>query len=296
MAISRYNYPAHINDVEFQHRKFSIYVKKTSWGQDAKSEYNKALKLLSEIEDTVVAPDATTKEMTANQKKNKQANKGKLITSITLPLPNSFTDSQSHGWTTETGILGTIGASYANTSPASLADKFVGKGKLSRMAKSVLGKSSGITIDKAIGAAASHTGFRKPLIDPGYFQNYTGSQPRDFSADWDLIPNSAEEADEIMMIVMKLKQYSSPSTAVGSGVSLLAPFFFDIEVSNPYMTSMINLDRVVIKNISIDYSADGNMQQTADGVPKHMKLSIQFTEMDMVTAEKYSTVPAKAGA
>ena len=190
--------------------------------------------------------------------------------------------------------MGTIGAEFANTSPSGLVGKFTGDSKLSKMAKSVLGKSGGVTIDKAIGAAAAHTGFRKPLIDPGYFQNYTGSSPRSFSAAWDLIPNSPEEANELMAIVMKLKQYSSPKSTI-NGVSLLAPFFFDIEVSNPYMTAMINLDRVVINNISIDYSADGAMQQTADGVPKHMNLSIQFKELDMTTEENYSKVRSTGG-
>jgi hypothetical protein len=92
------------------------------------------------------------------------------------------------------------------------------------------------------------------------------------------------------MIVMKLKQYSSPSKMVG-GVSLMAPYFFNIEISNPYISAMAKFDRVVLKNITIDYGADGAMQQFGDGIPKHMSMNLSWQEGDMTTMEDYYTVP-----
>jgi hypothetical protein len=105
---------------------------------------------------------------------------------------------------------------------------------------------------------------------------------------WDLVPSSGAEANDIVMIIMKLKEYSAPSRMV-NGVSLWAPHFFSIEFGNPFISAMAKIDRVVIKNISVDYGADGFMQQHFDGMPKHMTLSLTFAECDMSTADDYNS-------
>jgi len=290
--LTEFSYPTDIrSNPKYKFRTFMLKIKKSDWGENIDAEYKKALNLAKRTFDTLGVSSSTTKEMTKNKKKNSRVNRGSLVNTIVLPLPNSFSDSQSHGWSEEVGIFGAIGASAMDTSIGSVANKVFGK-KAGGAVNSILGAAGSVSIDKAIGQASSSAGFRKPLIDPGYFQNYTGSTPRSFTAEWELVPNSAEEANDIMGIIMKLKQYSSPRSTV-SGISLLAPYFFDITISNPFMTAMINLDRVVISNIDVEYSADGTMQQTVDGVPKYMKLTLQFKELDMSIEQDYSTAPKK---
>jgi len=292
--LTEFTYPTDIrSNSKYKFRTFVLKIKKSDWEENIDAAYTNALKLAERAFDPLGVPSSTTKEMTKNKKSNSRVNRGSLVNTIVLPLPNSFSDSQSHGWSEEVGIFGVIGAAAMNTSVGSVAQKIAGK-KVGGAVNSILGAAGSVSIDKSIGQAASSAGFRKPLIDPGYFQNYTGSTPRSFTAVWDLVPNSAEEANEIMGIIMKLKQYSSPQSIL-KGTSLLAPHFFDITISNPFMTAMINLDRVVISNIDVDYSVDGTMQQTFDGVPKYMKLTLQFKELDMSIEQDYSTAPKKGG-
>lgn len=239
-----------------------------------------------------------------NRNANSKSKAHQTMGVIALPLPNTFTDSQSHGWNVERGIWGTIGNNIMQESLISLAGqaisaggdvvgKFVpGAGKALNAVGNLTDRlGSGVSTDRLVGSMASAAGRRRPIIDPGYFQNYTGSDPREFNMKFDFIPKNAAEADKIVQIITRLKQYSSPSIQIG-GVTCLAPYYFKIEFGNPFMANMINIDRVVIKNISVDYGADGFMQQHADGMPKHIEMAITFAEADMVTAEDYDTIPA----
>ena len=54
-------------------------------------------------------------------------------------------------------------------------------------------------------AAAHNFGFRKPMVDPGLFQNYSGSVPRGLSLSFDFIPNNGLEAKNIMNIILNLE-------------------------------------------------------------------------------------------
>jgi len=58
---------------------------------------------------------------------------------------------------------------------------------------------------------------------------------------------------------------------------------------------LAKIDRVVLSSISIDYGADGAMQQTSDGFPKFMTMALTFQEADMSTANDYNTTPRKPG-
>jgi hypothetical protein len=184
------------------------------------------------------------------------------IESIYLPLPNELTDSHSHDWGTEKNLVGTISEKLNSLS---------------------LG---GINADKALGMIANSTGTRKPLLDPGYFQNYTGTQPREFNLTFDFIPNNQEEAQNMIKIMHLIRQYSLPSSVL-NGVVLLAPHFFDIEVTNKYINGLLNIRGVVLTNMSVNYGADGQMQQTYDGIPKYMQMTLSFREKSMSLSEHF---------
>ena len=298
-----YTYPHDIKDNKYAFRKVTIKVKEQTSEQSAKEAYDKALKDL-ETQQKVAMEAATVAGVQANLKSNSKSAEFDTSAVIVLPLPNTFTDQQNHGWSTETGILGTIGRNLTSQSAGGIAGKALQAGgaavggKAGAAAQVAGGAAQAvggdISIDKVLGASSSSLGLRKPLIDPGYFQNYTGSEPREFSMTWDLVPSSGAEANDIVMIIMKLKEYSSPQKMV-NGVSLYAPYFFSIEFGNPFISAMAKIDRVVIKNISVDYGADGFMQQHFDGMPKHMTLSLSFAEVDMSTADDYNSQKVPKG-
>lgn len=287
----KYMYPHDIKDNKYAFRKVTIKVKEQSSDQSSKDAYEKSMKDLEEQQTKVLTAASSVADVQQNLKANSKSSAYDTSAIIVLPLPNTFTDSQSHGWSNETGIIGTIGKNLMSmASPSGIAKKVAGatSGAASTVASGAADVMSGITLDKVLGASASALGQRKPLIDPGYFQNYSGSDPREFTMTWDLVPSSGAEANDIVMIIMKLKEYSAPSKMV-NGVSLWAPHFFSIEFGNPFISAMAKIDRVVIKNISVDYGADGFMQQHFDGMPKHMTLSLTFAECDMSTADDYNS-------
>lgn len=222
------------------------------------------------------------------------------ILTIALPLPNELSDDQTHDWETTTGISGAIGAGLQDQTIGEAVGGKLGSGLASKVTGVIPGLGAGfeagknITVKQALGAAADTAGLRKPLADPGYFQNYNGSQPRTFSMTFDFIPQNAGEALEIMEIIMKLKEHSSPSLQVG-GVSMLAPNYFDIDVSNPYISALISMQGVVLKDLSVNYGADGAMQQFPDGQPKYIQLKLTFVERKMRHAGQFRKQKAKAG-
>lgn len=188
------------------------------------------------------------------------------IYAVCLPLPNELLDQQSHRWEMETGTLGQLAGSFID----GLA---VGK----------------VGVNKVLGEASMSFGFRKPMVDPGMFQNYGGSAPRNFNFSFDFIPNNSEEALSIMNIILNLKKFSLPRSIV-SGVSLLAPFIFEIEIGNENMRKLLNMNDVVMTEIGVNYGADGNMQMFSNGMPKYITLSLAFAERSLVTSEYYDSV------
>ena len=214
-----------------------------------------------------------------------------LSSQVSLPYPNNISDSQDHSWNKENGFLSTaisggIGAIAEGVGGAlgKFADKFTeGKG-LKKLASGVVGDTSA---DTMIGQFANFNGIRKPMIDPGLFQNYTGSNPRNFVMSYTFIPNNAKEAQKIKEIILWFKMYSSPTLVSGSAV-MLAPYCFNIDFgSNPYISEMFNMKCAVITNMQVEYGADGGFQLFQDGFPKQINMTLNFAESELTYANAY---------
>lgn len=234
------------------------------------------------------------------------AKKADLRSTIILPLPNTLRDSQNHTWAVKEGMIGTIVNSLTGESIGSMiagdenAKKPMGTGKIGIISK-VLGvvqnqvskRLRDVSIDQMLGSVSAMTGLRKPLGDPGYFQNYTGSSPREFTMSWDLMPKNARDAQRIFEIVKSFKHYASPSTGI-PGVTLLAPHFFTLEITNQWLHDMLSPGHMVIKDISVDYAPDGSFNlydsglEDGGGFPKMINLSLALADVIMRTAEDYS--------
>jgi len=187
--------------------------------------------------------------------------KGKKQYIITLPIPNELTDEQSHDFSAETGMV------------KDLTDK-VG---------SVMGKY--FSIQKVVGQISANLSTPRVLANPGYFQNYTGSKPRDFSFTFSMIPNSAEEAETIMKIIKLLKKYSSPTLTADS--IMRAPHFFHFFFSNHTLQNLTGIRPCVISSISTNYAGSGILETTMDGMPKQIDLSVRICELRTITNEDW---------
>lgn len=261
------HYPNDILKPENEYRSIKMLVKdQTSLSGgigELKKQVDKVKDQLGSIVDGATSGpsgEGAREKLSVNVKKLVKA---QTVWGIALPLPNELNDSQAHQWDTSKGFVGQVGGSLAN--------KDIGMG---------------LSANSVMGELASAAGFRKPLIDPGYFQDYNGTEPREFTFTWDLIPNNAEETDSIETILYNLKKYTVPKSTV-SGVSMLSPYMFDIQIGNPKINRLMNMNNVVCKSMSISYSADGSLQFLHDGIPKYTRLEMSFAERSLVTADFY---------
>ena len=113
---------------------------------------------------------------------------------IVLPLPGEISDSQSHSWNEEEGVVSKSADKIFKT----LSDKYSKDGSLFGKAMSELTGN----IEYANSYTWHKLGLRKELTDPGMFQSYKGSNPRSFSLSFTLIPNNANEAELIRQIII----------------------------------------------------------------------------------------------
>ena len=267
-----HKYPSYITDPIHKMRSLRIIVKENVDFDGMSEKFQKELEKKSKEVQEIMANSANVWKSgkkvsdirTTNIDKNtKRITQATPIYACALPLPNELMDGQSHRWEMETGLIG------------QLAGAAVDKASI-----------KGVGINKLLGEASMSFGFRKPMVDPGMFQNYGGSAPRNFDFSFDMIPNNDEEATAIMNIILNLKKFSLPRSIIG-GVSLLAPFIFEIEIGNDNMRKLINMNDVVMTDIRVNYGADGNMQMFSNGMPKYITLNLSFAERSLVTAEFY---------
>ena len=176
---------------------------------------------------------------------------------IALPLPNELSDSQSHNFSTGEGVAHTL----LNAIPGF------------------------DTANNIVGKAAAATSNQRVLANPGFFQNYTGSDPRSFSFSFKMIPNSREEADTIINIINTLKKASSPTITLQA--FLTAPRFFWFWFSNETLMKLTNIQPAIIKSVAVDYGAGGQVDVTMDGMPKFINLTLEITELRAITAEQW---------
>lgn len=139
---------------------------------------------------------------------------------ITLPMPEQFGDDLVHTWekkdTLESLDAGATSATDAMIGVAALSSIFksiqgiaaplIGTLSLSKVVTGFLnaGKSP------SVGLMSMFSGARKTLVNPDYWQNYTGSDPRTFEFKYVFQPRSREEATEVLNILRVFKMLSSP--------------------------------------------------------------------------------------
>ena len=266
-------YPDYIINPIHSNRCVKIIVKESpmslqgNWDTIVSEANNKAGKIKQIYEDSgnlwaqgKKVSDIDTSSIVEN---TKRIRKGDPIYACCLPLPNELTDAQNHNWSQDQSLI----SEFAN----GLLDAKMGKV---------------LSANKLLASAAHTFGFRKPMVDPGLFQNYSGSVPRGLSLSFDFIPNNGLEAKNIMNIILNLKKFSLPRSVI-DGVALLAPFTFEIEIGNDWMKKLINLNDVVVTGVTVNYGVDGGMQMFSNGMPKHITLQLEISERSLLTSEFY---------
>lgn len=176
--------------------------------------------------------------------------------SIALPLASGgVSDSINHNWeSTEQALL--------NVSAGNIS-KMIMKASLTRV-KSIFQKS----------VAAQEFKSGRTINDFAAL-TYGGQDFREFSFDFELIPNNATEAKILKEIIQSLK-FASSSKNEGSVIKY--PYFWTVRVINPKGDDYFTAKKCVINNLAINKFQNSQTIHN-DGEPIQTDISISFTEL-----------------
>lgn len=269
-TVEQFHYPDDIEEEKFNNRRVTFMALTGEVNEDQR-EY---LKGITKSQENIKMPKGGIIRSTMSEEISFDFEKGsELKCLITLPLPGSLSDSQSHDWKADS-----YQAPIGNLTSA-LAKKVGGE-------KGEKAIETFTNVLRSGGAITNMLGVRKPIINPGYFQNYTTSGLRTFSFSFTFIAESQSEAKSIIEIIKAFKRYSSPSEWAGKYV-LLSPFTWMINVSNGVVNELISLRECVCTSVAVTYGND-KFDCFEDGMPKKITLALNFSECSLQYADNYS--------
>lgn len=222
-----------------------------------------------------------------------------VIGMAVLPLTAAISDDQSHTWTESSYLSAITGVSNNMAGWSKGGDLVKGlKGKVGRFFGGVssvinfMGESS-----EKLGALSDAFGVRKPMLNPGQFQNYSGSGLRSFSFDFTFIPESEKERDQVINIIKFFKRCSSPSTpkwsidtekdSITSRIVMLAPMTWEVFVCNKTVNDLLSFHKCVCTKVSVKYGDSEKVAMFKDGMVKQITLGLSFSECDLQTSRSY---------
>jgi len=225
-------------------------------------------------------------------------NKTKRTTAaISLYIPNTMVFLQNAQWETISlsSALGLVGKM------ASSVD-LISKGKYgaaaasvaSAVSKGIVGPIStmlvGTDLTKALGDINGIALAAAGMADnPQNFLLFKQMDFRKFQFDFILTPETPQEAEIIKQIIYLFRFHSAPEVMSDSGGRFfIPPSMFDIDFIHDGKRNAFlpKLSTCVINSINVDYAAAGQWSTYNDGVPLQTRLTIDFTESEIMTKDR----------
>jgi len=112
--------------------------------------------------------------------------------------------------------------------------------------------------------------------DPHMTNIYQGTAPRTWSGTWQIIPQSTAESLAVAGIIWSIKKWGSPKKLnVGF---MKQPHNWKIIFGNPAIEASMKFNTMALQSYSINYFAQGYASTYSDGMPKHIELTLTFSE------------------
>ena len=132
------------------------------------------------------------------------------------------------------------------------------------------------------------------VLNPNMELLFKGVSLREFAFEYDLAPRDGNEAKEIKKIITTLKRAQAARTSsdnsAGSGLFISAPRVFQLQYmsgnkKHPFLHSF---KPMAMKGMAVNYTGSGNYSVYGDSTPVHMKISMNFQELNPIYFEDYS--------
>ena len=238
--------------------------------------------------------------------------KKKIKAIICLPMPRNITDSQGvqYGESSLNPIeaVGLAGASqiiqgqtdalkraFSSTLEAggtALTDPQTQRtiaGALSGTAIGALGGN--VNANQLISRASGQ------ILNPNLELLFQGVGIRNFPFQFQFFPRNPHEGLTVMNIIRKLKTEMAPRRTAkdsnsSNGVFVRSPSVFQLTYmkgseKHPFLNSFLP---AVLSDMKVNYSASGAHSTFYDGTPTHIRMDLQFKELNPLYAEDYDTV------
>ena len=249
---------------------------------------------------------STSSEKNSNQK---------AISTIQLPMPSNIGDTNQVNWGDDTlNPLAAFGAEQignvlqggdflkgsidAIKNAAKTAENVAtlggGQDLLVNYFKSTLINQFGANTTPE-GLLSRGTG---SVLNPNLELLFSGVNLRSFVFDFDFTPRNLEESNVVKQIIRIFKQSMAPKTGGdtdGAGLFIKAPNVFLLKYKtgsgdHPYLNKF---KPCALINMGMNYTGSGSYTTYADKTPVHMKLNLQFTELNPIYNEDYDSSVGK---
>ena len=238
--------------------------------------------------------------------------KKKIKAIICLPMPRNVTDSQGvqYGESSLNPIeaTGLAGASeFVQGNINSLKQAF--SATLSSANQAINDPQTQRTIaaalsGTAIGALGGNVNANQlisrasgQILNPNLELLFQGVGIRNFPFQFQFFPRNPHEGKTVMNIIRKLKTEMAPRRTAkdgnsSNGVFIRTPSVFQLTYmkgsnKHPFLNSFLP---AVLSDMKVNYSASGAHSTFYDGTPTHIRMDLQFKELNPIYAEDYDSV------
>ena len=134
------------------------------------------------------------------------------------------------------------------------------------------------------------------VLNPNLELLFQGVGIRNFPFQFQFFPRNPHEGKTVMNIIRKLKTEMAPRRSskegTNSGVFIRTPSVFQLTYmkgseKHPFLNSFLP---AVLSDMKVNYSASGAHSTFYDGTPTHIRMDLQFKELNPIFAEDYDNV------
>lgn len=229
---------------------------------------------------------------------------------IILPIPQNIQDSNSVDWgdsslnaleakgvevlgkgMESSNIAGGIGQGISNITQF-FKDVSVG-GNLQDQVTSYFSSQIVNGLGGNVDAASLLSRATGQVLNPNMELLFKGVSLREFSFDFDFAPRDGIEGQQVKKIIRTLKKAMAPRTTAGSsqgaGLFISAPNVFRLQYMSggkphPFLNKF---KPMAMKGMSVNYTGSGTYSVYGDSTPVHMRLTVNFQELNPIYYEDY---------
>ena len=127
------------------------------------------------------------------------------------------------------------------------------------------------------------------VFNPNLELLFNGVNLRVFPFTFEFFPRNKDEADEVKLILRRLKYSMLPEKGGAAGIFISAPYIFQLEYmkgrnKHPFLN---RFKPMALTNMSVNYTGSNTYSTFYDGSPTHIKVQLLFKELNPIYKEDY---------